>query len=74
MAKKISNENIFHASAGTKNAGMYHPDKMPMIKDNALVPDPSVGRRIVQQKKDAEFIKKADKKLKGFKFGVGVGP
>ena len=44
------------------------------IQGNALKPNPNVGRDFMQKKADAKFVKKANKKLKGFKYGVGVGP
>jgi len=81
-----SNDNkVFHSSAGTKNAGMYHSGvmmkkvakKMPsnISSDGmALVPKPGLQQGIMNKKKDAEDIKKLDRKLKGFKYGVGVGP
>ena len=53
------NTEVFHAAAGVAN--------------EALAPKSNVGREFIQKKKDAEFIKIADRKLKNFKFGVGVG-
>lgn len=56
------NNDVFHAATGMSN-----------IQDNALVPQPGLAREMMQKKADADFIKKADKKLKGFKYGVSVG-
>lgn len=76
MTKKIMPmpaTSIFHAAAGTGNEGMYHPNNIS-ADGKALVPNPGVARNFIQKKADATFIKQADKKLKGFKFGQGVGP
>lgn len=81
---------IFHSSAGSSNAGMYHSGvksvKPMMVKKvlkkkvssissdgMALVPNRGAIMESAQKQRDARFVKDADKKLKGFKFGVGVG-
>lgn len=45
-----------------------------IVDNKALSPNPRAAMDYITKKKDKAFIKKADRKLKGFKFGVGTGP
>lgn len=66
-----SNDSVFHSAAGTKNAGSYSNISGD---GKALVPQAGLAQRMANKKADVAYAKKADKKLKGFKYGVGVGP
>ena len=50
MPRGHSIKKIFHSSAGTSNAGMYHPsnfEKLAMSKPVGKILDSKVGKRMV---------------------------